>query len=57
MFSELHVLKIKETETGGRCTPYGEPLRLRMVKNNVGFEFLGQDILHSKKSEIEEVLF
>lgn len=57
MFSELHVLKVKETETGGRCTPYQEPLRLRMIKNNVGFEFLGKDILHSKKSNLEEVLF
>lgn len=57
MFSELHVLKIKETETGGRCTPYQEPIRMRMVKNNVGFEFMGKDILHSKKSEIEEILF
>ena len=57
MYSELHVLKIKETETGGRCTPYQEPIRMRMVKNNVGFEFMGQDILHSKKSNLEEVLF
>jgi hypothetical protein len=57
MFTNLHVLKIKETETGGRCTPYEEPLRLRMVKNNVGFEFLGKDILHSKKSEVEDILF
>jgi hypothetical protein len=32
-------------------------LRLRMIKNNVGFEFLGKDILHSKKSNLEEVLF
>lgn len=57
MFSELHILKIKETETGGRCTPFQEPLRLRMVKNNVGFEFLGKDIMHSKKSDIKEILF
>ena len=57
MYSHLHVLKIKETETGGRCTPYEEPIRLRMSKNNVGFEFLGKDILHSKRSELKEVLF
>ena len=56
MYSELHILKIKETETGGRCTPYEQPIRLRMSRNNVGFEFLGKDILHSKKSEVNEIL-
>jgi len=57
MYSELHVLKIKETETGGRCTPFEQPVKLRMSRNNVGFEFLGKDILHSKRSEVEEILF
>jgi len=57
MYSHLHVLKIKETETGGRCTPYEEPIRLRMSKNNVGFEFLGKNILHSKISELKDILF
>lgn len=57
MYSELHVLKIKETETGGRCTPFEQPIKLRMSRNNVGFEFLGKDILHSKRSEVEEILF
>jgi len=57
MYSELHVLKIKETETGGRCTPFEQPIKLRMSRNNVGFEFLGKDILHSKKTEVDEILF
>jgi len=57
MYSHLHVLKVKETETGGRCTPYEEPIRLRMSKNNVGFEFLGKNILHSKISELKDILF
>jgi hypothetical protein len=56
MYSHLHVLKIKTTETGGRCTPYNEPIKLRMSRNNVGFEFLGRDILHSKKADITEIL-
>ena len=56
MYSHLHVLKVKETETGGRCTPHNEPIRLRMSKNNVGFEFMGKDILHSKKSDVNEIL-
>lgn len=56
MYTHLHVLKVKETETGGRCTPYNEPIKLRMAKNNVGFEFMGKDILHSKKSDVNEIL-
>jgi len=57
MYSELHVLKVKETETGGRCTPFEQPIKLRMSRNNVGFEFLGKDILHSKKTEVNEIIF
>jgi len=57
MYSELHVLKVKETESGMRCTPYEMPIRLRMSRNNVGFEFLGKDILHSKKTEVNEIIF
>lgn len=56
MYSELHVLKIKETETGGRCTPYEQPMKLRMSKNNVGFEFLNRNILHSKHTDINEII-
>ena len=56
MYSELHVLKIKETETGSRCTPYEQPLKLRMSKNNVGFEFLNRDILHSRHTDINEII-
>lgn len=57
MYTHLHVLKCKLIETGGRVTPYEQPLKLRMSKNNAGFEFLGKDIMHSKKSEVEEILF
>ena len=56
MYSNLHVLKVKENETGGRCTPYEEPIRLRMSRNNVGFEFMGRDILHEKKPK-EKLIF
>lgn len=56
MYSHLHVLKTKETETGGRPTSFEEPLKMRMTQNNVGFEFMGKDILHSKKPEANEIL-
>ncbi len=49
MWSLISVVKIKETELGGRCTPYNEPIKLRMAKNNVGFEFLGRDLIHNIK--------
>ena len=48
MFSHLHVLKVKENETGGRCTPHDEPIKLRMCVNNVGFEYMGQNLIHDK---------
>lgn len=57
MYTHLAVLKCKEQETGGRVTPYEQPIKLRMTKNNVGFEFLGKDILHSKRSELKDILF
>lgn len=36
--TELHVRKIKDTETGGKPTPLNAPVRLRMFKNQCGFE-------------------
>lgn len=57
MYTHLLVLKIKETETGGRCTPYENPLKIRMTQNNVGFEFMGQNMLKVSESDIKETLF
>jgi hypothetical protein len=57
MWSHLHILKVKENETGGRCTPYEQPIELRMSLNNVGFEFLGKDILDDKKTDINKLIF
>jgi hypothetical protein len=39
MYTELHIRKIKETETGGRVTPLEEPVKIRMVRGLVGFEY------------------
>lgn len=57
MYTHIHVLKIKENESGARPTSQDIPLKFRMKINNVGFEFLGKDILHSKKTEVDEILF
>jgi hypothetical protein len=45
MYSELHVRKVKEVETGGRPTPIDNPIRLRMKQDNVGFLLNGEDII------------
>lgn len=36
---QIHVRKIKETETGGEPTPLAEPVKLRMANNNDWFGF------------------
>lgn len=42
MVTEIHVRKVKETETGGRVTPKDKPVKIVMNKNGCGFsEFLG----------------
>ena len=56
MFSEIHVRKIKEVETGGRPTSLNEPIKLRMKVNNVGFEYAGTDLLDTEKRDINELL-
>lgn len=39
MWTEFHIRKIKETETGGRTTPINAPIKIRAVKGLTGFEF------------------
>lgn len=53
MYSHLHVLKVKENETGGRCTPYEQGIKLRMAIDNVGFEFNGQNLLNYKNANVK----
>ena len=37
MVTELHVRKIKDTETGGRVTPIDNPVKLEMYRNGCAF--------------------
>ena len=37
IYTDIHVRKIKELETGGRPTPLDNPIRLQSMKFNVGF--------------------
>jgi len=52
IYSNILVLKIKEMETGGRCTPFDEPIKLKMEKNNIGFTFMDKDLLDKQKKEL-----
>ena len=51
MYSHIHVRKVKEIETGGRPTPIDEPIKLRSMKGNVGFEINGSPVLGSEHQE------
>ena len=37
MMSEVHVRKVRETETGGRPTPLDDPFKLVMNSSHTGF--------------------
>jgi len=45
MYTMLHVRKIKEVESGGRPTSFDDPIRLRALRNNVGFSIDGVSII------------
>lgn len=49
MYSHIHVLKVKENETGARPTTFEQPISLRMKINNIGFEYLGKDLIQENK--------
>ena len=49
MNSLIHVRKVKDVDTGGRPTPMDDPIKLRSVRNNVGFEINGKNLLDLPK--------
>lgn len=57
MYTHLICAKVKETETGGKPTPYDEPIRLRMTKGATGFEIGGESLLPSMNKEQENLPF
>ena len=54
MYSHIHVLKVKENETGGRPTTFEQPIQLRMKVNNIGFDYMGRDLIHNE-SKIQKL--
>lgn len=57
MYSHIHVRKVKEIETGGRPTPLDEPIKLRSMVGNVGFEINGRPLLEAPLKEQSNLPF
>ena len=45
MNNHIHIRKIKDNDTGGRPTPIDNPIILKSIKNNVGFELNAKKII------------
>lgn len=54
MWSEIHIRKVKEVESGGRPTPYDEPIKLKMMRNNIGFECNNIDLIANLKPRVKK---
>ena len=57
MYNQVHIRKIKETETGGRPTPMDEPIRFRSLPDNVGFEIHGENLICMKEKKQSNLPF
>lgn len=55
MYTHIHNYKEKETSTGGMVTPLDEPIRLRMLPNQVGFEMFGTPLLPQAVKKQESI--
>lgn len=54
MISDIHILKVKETETGGRPTAIDAPISLRMAAGNVAFTVAGIDPIKPVQPQINK---
>lgn len=58
IFSDIHIRKVKELESGGRPTPLDQPIRLESMKYNTGFIInLKSLIPHAPLKRQEDVPF
>lgn len=57
MYSHIHVRKVKEIETGGRPTAMDEPIKMRSIVGNVGFEIDGKPLLEAPLKEQSNLPF
>lgn len=51
MYSHIHIRKVKDIDTGGRCTPLDAPIYLKSMINNVGYEIGGRSLIIKEKRE------
>jgi hypothetical protein len=51
MYTHIHVRKIKDVDSGGMPTFLDEPIRLRSLKNNVGYEIDGKNLVQLIKTK------
>ena len=56
MISEIHVRKVKETESGGRPTGIDSPVCLRMTPGACGFTHAGRDPIDRETLEYKQTL-
>lgn len=57
MNSLIHVRKVKDIDTGGRPTSLENPIKLRSIRNNVGFECGHQNLIQYAKREQKPIPF
>jgi hypothetical protein len=55
-WTEIHVRKVKETETGGRQTFMDEPFKMRMIPDQTGFVDVNNYNPVTKKNFANEVI-
>ena len=53
MYSHIHIRKVKEIDSGGRPTPINNPIVLKSIVNNVGFQIGSKQTI--KESIIEQL--
>ena len=54
MYSHIHVKKIKDIDTGGKPTGLDNAIRIRSVKNNVGYEIDGKNLACDIKQSLNK---
>jgi len=57
MLSEIHVRKVKETESGGRPTGIDSPVVLRMMPGACSFTYAGIEVMPQQIKEDNKLLF
>lgn len=57
MHSHIHIRKVKDIDTGGRPTPLDEPIKLKSMINNVGFEANHRSLISYTEEKQTEVPF